>query len=258
MTKPTDKWPPPGAEDLLRAGSNLDPAPPELRRSVEARLAVTLAAGVVATAAAGVATKGAAAAKAGGVAKAILLAVGAVVAGGAVLALVSLAIGPAPKQLAPVVAPAPPPVPVVREAPSPAPEPAVVPAVVEPAPPVRPARVPKSPRPAAPPPPAIEAAPPVSETAPAQPPVPTERALLESAREALGHGDAARALELLEHSVAAHPEPLLAEERDALWVQALAGAGRAEEARAKGSEFQARYPASLLRAAVRRTLRSIP
>jgi hypothetical protein len=39
--------------------------------------------------------------------------------------------------------------------------------------------------------------------------------------------------------------PLLAEERDAMWIEALAQAGRPTEARVRAEAFRKKYPSSL-------------
>ncbi len=77
-----------------------------------------------------------------------------------------------------------------------------------------------------------------------------EQALLEAARRALAAGDPRGALA----AVATHERRFiaggLAEERDVLRIQAHARAGRMDETRAFAERFRARYPRSLLRAAV--------
>jgi hypothetical protein len=85
-----------------------------------------------------------------------------------------------------------------------------------------------------------------------------ERAILDDARQALAHGDPSRALDRLEHHRRSFPSPLLAEERDAMGVQALVKAGRFDEARSRGESFRKRFPDSLFSAAVQSALESVP
>jgi hypothetical protein len=85
-----------------------------------------------------------------------------------------------------------------------------------------------------------------------------ERAILEEARKALAQGDPARALDRLERHRRAFANPLLAEERDAMWIQALVKAGRYDEARSRGDAFRKRSPDSLFSSAVESALESIP
>jgi hypothetical protein len=81
-----------------------------------------------------------------------------------------------------------------------------------------------------------------------------ERAVLEIARNAVGRGEGAVALRALERHAAEFPRGRLAEEREALAVQALELAGRRSEARARAEQFRSRFPKSLLRAAIAGTL----
>ncbi len=85
-----------------------------------------------------------------------------------------------------------------------------------------------------------------------------ERILLDEARAALAQGDSARALDRLERHRRTFPVPLLAEERDAMWVQALVKAGRYDEARAHASAFRRRSPDSLFSSVVDSAIDSIP
>ncbi|APR85801.1 Hypothetical protein A7982_11150 [Minicystis rosea] len=85
-----------------------------------------------------------------------------------------------------------------------------------------------------------------------------ERRLLEEALRALGEGRSAAALELLERHVREFPRGRLGEEREALFVRALARAGRVEEARARASHFRASHPNSILLPAIEATLGPIP
>ena len=101
-------------------------------------------------------------------------------------------------------------------------------------------------------------APPVGNAAPAAASAPparasqlsAERIVLDEARGALAQGDPARAIERLDHHRRAFPAPLLGEERDAMWVQALVKAGRPDEARARAEAFRRRYPDSLFSSVV--------
>jgi hypothetical protein len=72
-----------------------------------------------------------------------------------------------------------------------------------------------------------------------------ERMLLDEARAGLVQGDPERALARLDLHRRRYPGGLLAEERDAMLVEALAKAGRHEEARRAAEAFRARAPASL-------------
>jgi hypothetical protein len=73
-----------------------------------------------------------------------------------------------------------------------------------------------------------------------------ERAQIEMARTALTRGQTAAALEALQAHASQFPRGRLAEERDALWVQALAQAGRRGEAATRVERFRETYPQSLL------------
>ena len=77
-----------------------------------------------------------------------------------------------------------------------------------------------------------------------------ERALLEVARTALSRGDSAAAMESLDRHVQRFPAGQLTEEREALYVQALARAGRHDEARARAARFEKRFPGSVFRPVV--------
>ncbi len=84
-----------------------------------------------------------------------------------------------------------------------------------------------------------------------------ERAVLEMARTALGRGDGGGALVSVIRHEREFPRGRLAEEREALRVQALAAAGRAAEARAAGTRFRAGYPRSLFLPVVQAALKSL-
>jgi outer membrane protein assembly factor BamD (BamD/ComL family) len=73
-----------------------------------------------------------------------------------------------------------------------------------------------------------------------------ERALLEIARTALGKGDSAAALDALAKHASRYPRGQMSEEREALAVEALAGAGRMDEARSRGARFRRDFPNSML------------
>jgi hypothetical protein len=77
-----------------------------------------------------------------------------------------------------------------------------------------------------------------------------ERSLIEIARAALARGDGDAALNASGDHAKRFPEGLLAEEREALAVQALAVQGNADQARARARTFRAKYPGSLFRSAV--------
>ena len=72
-----------------------------------------------------------------------------------------------------------------------------------------------------------------------------ERRLLEPARAALARHLTDNALGLLAAHANAFPSGLLTEEREALWVQALAQAGDLAQARHRAADFVAKYPNSL-------------
>ena len=82
-----------------------------------------------------------------------------------------------------------------------------------------------------------------------------ERALIEIARTALGKNDTAAALDALGKHDAKYPHGQLTEEREALAVQALAGAGRMDEARTRGARFKRDFPGSMLTPVVDSALR---
>jgi hypothetical protein len=96
---------------------------------------------------------------------------------------------------------------------------------------------------------------------PAQPPARrtgeagrSQAALLEDASRALAAGDGARALELIEQDARGHAGGALAEERDALRIEALLSLGRVEEARSHARAFARAYPASVHQRLIERTL----
>ncbi|MGO8995068.1 MAG: hypothetical protein ACLQVI_17270 [Polyangiaceae bacterium] len=85
-----------------------------------------------------------------------------------------------------------------------------------------------------------------------------ERAVLDEARAALVGGDAARALDRLGRHRRLFLNPMLAEERDAMEVEALVRAGRSTEARARAEAFHRHSPNSLFMPTVDSAIASIP
>jgi hypothetical protein len=79
----------------------------------------------------------------------------------------------------------------------------------------------------------------------------SEMALVARAQTALHRGLFESALSALDEHARRFPRGELAEEREALAVQALARASRGEEARRRADRFEARYPRSLLGPVVR-------
>ncbi len=82
---------------------------------------------------------------------------------------------------------------------------------------------------------------------------PADVELLDRARKALGEQDHERALQLLETHRRRFPGSELTEERDALRVRALAGAGRSSDARKAASGFQKHHPRSVLAPTLKRS-----
>jgi hypothetical protein len=85
-----------------------------------------------------------------------------------------------------------------------------------------------------------------------------ERAILDGARTALAQDDGTRALNLTDEHGRRFTHPQLAEEREAIAIQALVLAGRHAEARARAARFEASSPNSLFLPAVEASLTSIP
>lgn len=81
-----------------------------------------------------------------------------------------------------------------------------------------------------------------------------ERRVLDAARAAIVRGNPEEALRAISRHEERYPDGRLVEEREALAVQALAASGRDEEARDRAGVFEARFPNSLLRGAVRRAV----
>jgi hypothetical protein len=70
----------------------------------------------------------------------------------------------------------------------------------------------------------------------------------------LSAGQAALARQLVEQDAKLHPDGTLGEERDAVEILALAQLGRMAEARTAGARFIQRYPTSVHRARIERTI----
>ena len=77
-----------------------------------------------------------------------------------------------------------------------------------------------------------------------------ERAMLDVARTALGRGDGAHALTACDDHARRFPRGVLAEEREAIAVQALLLAHRSDDAQARAERFQKSYPRSIFLPAV--------
>lgn len=114
----------------------------------------------------------------------------------------------------------------------------------------------------------VETPEPVVEAEPASPPIAIddedddslgdEMALVARAQTALHRGLYESALSALDEHARRFPRGDLAEEREALAVQALARAGRDDEASARASRFEARYPRSVLVPVVRAAVGGAP
>jgi hypothetical protein len=108
----------------------------------------------------------------------------------------------------------------------------------------------------APPPRRVEAKPPPTPPAPVEPPSPVappgdaslarERELVETARSALLRANAPGALAALQAHAEQFPAGRLEEERESLWVQALALEQDGGAARARAAAFHLKFPLSLL------------
>jgi hypothetical protein len=77
-----------------------------------------------------------------------------------------------------------------------------------------------------------------------------ERAALDVARTALGRGDGANALAACDEHARKYPRGALAEEREAIAVQALVLEHRGDDARARAERFRKAHPRSILLPAV--------
>jgi hypothetical protein len=222
---------PPLDPELLEPLRSAEAAPPEVRARVRERLLTTVAAG-----GAGVGGRAAGRFRGPGTPGTALVAflVGGVAGAGLYAALLR---PPAP-QVVYVDRPVP------RSAPAPdtssAPVPTPAPAASEPAPAVGVASSPATP----------------GRARPSQ--LSAERVLLDQARAALAQGDPGGAMERLEHHRRTFPAPLLAEERDAMWIEALVKAHRYDEARSRAEIFRRRTPDSLFSSVVDSAIESIP
>jgi hypothetical protein len=78
-----------------------------------------------------------------------------------------------------------------------------------------------------------------------------ERVLLDTARAAIARGAYSAALTTLSDDAERFPQGKLVEERELLFVQALAGAGQRTEAAARARAFEATFPQSIFLPAVR-------
>jgi hypothetical protein len=85
-----------------------------------------------------------------------------------------------------------------------------------------------------------------------------ERRLLDDARAELLQGEPALAIARLDAHRARFADGMLAEERDAMEVEALVRAGRVDEARAEAAAFKERSPRSLFLQTVEATIASAP
>lgn len=85
-----------------------------------------------------------------------------------------------------------------------------------------------------------------------------ERALIDSARQALVRNEPDAALSTLRRHRRSYGRGALREERDALEVVALAQAGRPADAERLGRRFHTRYPTSLLGGTVRAAIAALP
>jgi hypothetical protein len=78
-----------------------------------------------------------------------------------------------------------------------------------------------------------------------------EREILDIAKIALGRGEAASALTRIDEHARLYPRGALAEEREALAIQALVTLGRSADAKARATRFATYYPKSVLLPTVR-------
>jgi hypothetical protein len=85
-----------------------------------------------------------------------------------------------------------------------------------------------------------------------------ERALLDSARRALAAGEPQACLTELGKHARAFPSGKLAEEREAMTINALVGVARYSQAREKAALFSRRYPHSFLTPSVEAAISAIP
>jgi hypothetical protein len=85
-----------------------------------------------------------------------------------------------------------------------------------------------------------------------------ERDLLDSVRADLAAGNATAALTTLHRHADTFPHPMLAEEREALMIEALVRAARYDEARKRAVAFRSQSPGSLFQPAIDAALATIP
>jgi hypothetical protein len=85
-----------------------------------------------------------------------------------------------------------------------------------------------------------------------------ERKLVEMARTSLARGQTANALAALRRHQRSFPKGQLAEERDSLWVSALAANGDHAQAREHAARFRRQHPHSLFAPVVDQAIQSIP
>jgi len=86
--------------------------------------------------------------------------------------------------------------------------------------------------------------------------LPIERDLLDRARRQLASDEPARALTFLEQHAQRFPRGQLSEEREAMWVNVLALLGRKDDAKARGEQFEARFPHSLMGSSVKAAVKA--
>jgi hypothetical protein len=89
-------------------------------------------------------------------------------------------------------------------------------------------------------------------------PLDRERALIDTARTALGRGDANGALEFLDQHTREYPNGMLTEESEALRIETLLSAGGLQEARRAAAAFRVKHPKSLLLPAIEQSLEQQP
>jgi outer membrane protein assembly factor BamD (BamD/ComL family) len=85
-----------------------------------------------------------------------------------------------------------------------------------------------------------------------------ENTLIEAARTALEAQDSPSAIAFLERHARLHPTGQMEEEREALWVRALAAEGDGVDARARAAHFRRRFPRSIQLQVVSAALDTIP
>jgi hypothetical protein len=85
-----------------------------------------------------------------------------------------------------------------------------------------------------------------------------ELALVQMARSAVARREFEAALDATNRHLRQFPQGQLAEERESVAIQALIGAGRDTEARARAARFRAKYPRSSFLGAIEAAIRSIP